>query len=443
MREFDRRCSGSLDKTSETLESELLRRCSATVSPLHIPIMKNLHFKDFFWNSDLTCTSGYDAIIQYLNDGKRTCKEVEDFMKARASIEEKYAKELLGLSKKVCGHNEMNSLKRSLDVFKLQMEHVSLSHLQLAQSMREEAKKLEEFREKQKEVRKKLEQQMDVLHKQRSTHFKKTMDSKKTYDQKCRDKEEADQNVNRNANTNNTKHMEKLYSKAQQAKQNAEEAAPVLYENFYNGQKSPTTAPPSRLPPPIIRKGQMSDLKVYPSVECDESLSVLNINVASKQQHGEWRYQSGVSQATRSSTSTDGCTGPGPRCRKALTSTAFRTEICCLDREDICCSLEEERDDQKPACSIIFISSYFTSWVEDMKKRIVEQAAEDGAIDQHLADLYVDRQTRQVVSQRGEDVIVGVDDKHNVWNSDTCLSDVGRQHNLKKSQSRAEQSRGD
>uniref|UniRef100_A0A3Q1IQT1 F-BAR domain-containing protein n=1 Tax=Anabas testudineus TaxID=64144 RepID=A0A3Q1IQT1_ANATE len=146
------------------------------------------------------------------NDGKKTCKEVEDFMKARASIEEKYAKDLLGLSKKVCGHSEMNTLKRSLDMFKLQTEHISLSHLQLAQSMREEAKKLEEFREKQKEARKKIEQQMDSLHKQKSLQFKRSMDSKKTYEQKCRDKEEADQNVNRNTNTNtnNTKQMEKV-----------------------------------------------------------------------------------------------------------------------------------------------------------------------------------------------------------------------------------------
>ncbi|XP_074546803.1 proline-serine-threonine phosphatase-interacting protein 2 [Halichoeres trimaculatus] len=193
--------------------------------------MKNLHFKDFFWNSDLTSTGGYDAIIQYLSDGRRTCKEVEEFMKARASIEERYAKDLLGLSKKVCGHNEMNTLKRSLDVFKLQTEHVSLSHLQLAQSMREEAKKLEDFREKQKEVRKKIEQQMDALHKQKSLQFKKTMDTKKTYEHKCRDKEEADQNVNRNTNTNNTKHIEKLYTKAQQAKQNAEEADRLYHQN--------------------------------------------------------------------------------------------------------------------------------------------------------------------------------------------------------------------
>uniref|UniRef100_A0A3Q0SC20 Proline-serine-threonine phosphatase interacting protein 2 n=1 Tax=Amphilophus citrinellus TaxID=61819 RepID=A0A3Q0SC20_AMPCI len=193
--------------------------------------MKNIHFKDFFWNSDLTSTTGYDGIIQYLNDGKRTCKEVEDFMKARASIEEKYAKDLLSLSKKVCGHSEMNTLKRSLDMLKLQTEQVSLSHLQLSQNMREEAKKLEEFREKQKEARKKIEQQMDVLHKQKSTQYKKTMDSKKTYDQKCRDKEEADQNVNRNTNTNNTKHMEKLCSKAQQAKQTAEEADKLYQQN--------------------------------------------------------------------------------------------------------------------------------------------------------------------------------------------------------------------
>lgn len=36
------------------------------------------------------------------------------------------------------------------------------------------------------------------------------------------------------------------------------------------------------------------------------------------------------------------------------------------------------------------------------------QAAEDGSVYEHLADLHVDRQARQVVSQRGEDVVVGV-----------------------------------
>uniref|UniRef100_A0A3B3ZEN1 F-BAR domain-containing protein n=1 Tax=Periophthalmus magnuspinnatus TaxID=409849 RepID=A0A3B3ZEN1_9GOBI len=182
-------------------------------------------------NNELTSTAGYDAIIHYHNEGKRTCKEVEDFLKARAAIEEKYAKDLLGLSKKVCGHNEMNTLKRSLDIFKLQMEHVSLAHLQLAQNMREEVKKLEDFREKQKDARKKIEQHMDALHKQKASQFKKTMDSKKTYEQKCRDKEEADQNVYRN--TNNSKNIEKFNAKAQQAKLNSEEADKIYQQNVF------------------------------------------------------------------------------------------------------------------------------------------------------------------------------------------------------------------
>ncbi|XP_007228897.3 proline-serine-threonine phosphatase-interacting protein 2 isoform X1 [Astyanax mexicanus] len=193
--------------------------------------MRDLHFKDNFWSSEITSTAGYDAIIQHLNDGKKTCKEIEDFMKARAAIEDKYAKELLGLSKKACGLNEMNTLKRSLDVFKLQTEQVSLSHLHLAQTMRDEAKKLEEFREKQKEMRKKVEQQMDALHKQRGTQYKKTMESKKTYEQKCRDKEEAEQTMNRSATTSNTKQQEKLFAKAQQAKQAAEEADRIYNQN--------------------------------------------------------------------------------------------------------------------------------------------------------------------------------------------------------------------
>uniref|UniRef100_A0A8C8CGE6 F-BAR domain-containing protein n=1 Tax=Oncorhynchus tshawytscha TaxID=74940 RepID=A0A8C8CGE6_ONCTS len=173
--------------------------------------MRELHFKDCFWNRDFTGTGGYDSIIQHLNDGKKTCKEIEDFMKARASIEEKYAKELL-----------VRLLLPMLSI---------LSHLQLAQTMRDEAKKLEDFRERQKEARKKVEQQMDALHKQRATQFKKTMESKKTYEQKCRDKEEAEQNMNRNASTSNAKQQEKLFARTNQAKMNAEVADRLYMQN--------------------------------------------------------------------------------------------------------------------------------------------------------------------------------------------------------------------
>ncbi|KAJ3605918.1 hypothetical protein NHX12_027961 [Muraenolepis orangiensis] len=83
-------------------------------------------------------------------------------------------------------------------MFKLQIEHVGQTHLQLAQTMRDEAKKLEDQRERQKDSRRKLHYQMDTLHKQKVTQFKRTLE---------------------------------LQSKAQQAKQNADEADRVYLQN--------------------------------------------------------------------------------------------------------------------------------------------------------------------------------------------------------------------
>ncbi|NWI68614.1 PPIP2 protein, partial [Todus mexicanus] len=132
-------------------------------------------------STDLTSTAGYDSIIQHLNDGRKNCKEFEDFLKERAIIEEKYGKELINLSKKKpCGQTELNTLKRSLDVFKQQIDNVGQGHIQLAQTLREEAKKMEEFREKQKLHRKKIELIMEAIHKNRNLQYKKTMEVKQT-----------------------------------------------------------------------------------------------------------------------------------------------------------------------------------------------------------------------------------------------------------------------
>uniref|UniRef100_A0A8C3RE90 Proline-serine-threonine phosphatase interacting protein 2 n=1 Tax=Cyanoderma ruficeps TaxID=181631 RepID=A0A8C3RE90_9PASS len=163
-------------------------------------------------STDLTSTVGYDSIIQHLNDGRKNCKEFEDFLKERAIIEEKYGKELINLSKKKpCGQTELNTLKRSLDVFKQQIDNVGQGHIQLAQTLREEAKKMEDFREKQKLHRKKIELIMEAIHKNRNLQYKKTMEAKRLYEQRCRDKDEAEQAVHRNANLVTQKQQEKVW----------------------------------------------------------------------------------------------------------------------------------------------------------------------------------------------------------------------------------------
>ncbi|XP_061874024.1 proline-serine-threonine phosphatase-interacting protein 2 isoform X3 [Colius striatus] len=187
--------------------------------------MREGRFRDHFWSTDLTSTVGYDSIIQHLNDGRKNCKEFEDFLKERAIIEEKYGKELINLSKKKpCGQTELNTLKRSLDVFKQQIDNVGQGHIQLAQTLREEAKKMEDFREKQKLHRRKIELIMEAIHKNRNLQYKKTMEAKRLYEQRCRDKDEAEQAVHRSAQLVTQKQQEKLFLKLAQTKSALEDS---------------------------------------------------------------------------------------------------------------------------------------------------------------------------------------------------------------------------
>ncbi|KAM9633092.1 proline-serine-threonine phosphatase-interacting protein 2 isoform 1-T1 [Trichechus inunguis] len=181
-------------------------------------------------SSDILSTIGYDNIVQHLNNGRKNCKEFEDFLKERAAVEEKYGKDLLNLCRKrPCGQSEINTLKQALEVFKQQVDNVAQCHIQLAHTLREEARKMEEFREKQKLQQKKTELIMDAVHKQRSLQFKKTMDAKKNYEQKCRDKDEAEQAVHRSANLVNSRQQEKLFVKLATSKTAAEDSEPVWW----------------------------------------------------------------------------------------------------------------------------------------------------------------------------------------------------------------------
>ncbi|EPQ07470.1 Proline-serine-threonine phosphatase-interacting protein 2 [Myotis brandtii] len=208
-----------------------------------VPSQVSSDLTDVLQSPDILSTIGYDSIIHHLNNGRKNCKEFEDFLKERASIEERYGKDLLNLSrKKPCGQSEINTLKRALEVFKQQVDNVAQCHIQLAQTLREEARKLEEFREKQKLQRKKTELIMDAAHKQRSLQFKKTMDAKKNYEQKCRDKDDAEQAVHRSANLVNPKQQEKLFVKLATAKTAAEDSARLL-EGAVSTSSLPLPAP--------------------------------------------------------------------------------------------------------------------------------------------------------------------------------------------------------
>ncbi|KAJ1069931.1 hypothetical protein K5549_017379, partial [Capra hircus] len=192
----------------------------------HVPLCPVSQCRDF------TAHTGYEVLLQRLLDGRKMCKDVEELLRQRAQAEERYGKELVQIARKAGGQTEINSLRASFDSLKQQMENVGSSHIQLALALREELRSLEEFRERQKEQRKKYEAVMDRVQKSKLSLHKKALESKKTYEQKCRDADDAEQAFERISTNGQQKQVEKSQNKAKQCKDSALEAERVYRQNI-------------------------------------------------------------------------------------------------------------------------------------------------------------------------------------------------------------------
>ncbi|KAM8895041.1 proline-serine-threonine phosphatase-interacting protein 1-like isoform 2-T2 [Spinachia spinachia] len=144
--------------------------------------------------------------------------------------EEKYGKELVTIARKAGGHTEISTLRASFERLKTEIENVGNFHIHLSDILKEEVKKIETFRERQKEHRKKFQSIMEKVHKKKVSLYKRTVDSKKNYEAKCREADEAEQGTEKT--TSSCKISEKMRTRAKQCRQAANEAEKLYFNNI-------------------------------------------------------------------------------------------------------------------------------------------------------------------------------------------------------------------
>ncbi|XP_065183116.1 proline-serine-threonine phosphatase-interacting protein 1-like [Sycon ciliatum] len=190
----------------------------------------SFNFEDNFWETEFTGVQGFEILLKRLKDGKKMSQDLEDFIKARAKIEETYAKDMQRLARNAHGETELGTLRTSWDSLKYETESCSREHFAVSQRMSSELEKaVKDFKEKQRDARKKIEDLVKKAQGTKKTSYLNENKAKQDYYSKCRAADKAEETVSKSSHLP-AKKLDELKSKAKRARAAAETADAVYLE---------------------------------------------------------------------------------------------------------------------------------------------------------------------------------------------------------------------
>ncbi|XP_064252297.1 F-BAR domain only protein 1 isoform X1 [Passer domesticus] len=115
------------------------------------------YFTEHFWGEK---NHGFDVLYHNMKHGQISTKELADFVRERAAIEENYAKAMVKLSKMATNGTQLGTFAPLWEVFRISSDKLALCHLELMKKLHDLIKEISRYGEEQGRVHKKSKEEV-------------------------------------------------------------------------------------------------------------------------------------------------------------------------------------------------------------------------------------------------------------------------------------------
>ncbi|KAI1891622.1 hypothetical protein AGOR_G00145680 [Albula goreensis] len=119
--------------------------------------MKMAYFKNNFWGEK---NAGFDALYHNMKHGQICTKELAEFVRERAAIEETYSKAMSKLAKTAANGSPLGTFAPMWDVFRVSSDKLALCHMELTRKMNDLIRDINKYGDEQIKVHRKTKEEL-------------------------------------------------------------------------------------------------------------------------------------------------------------------------------------------------------------------------------------------------------------------------------------------